>query len=149
MYCTQCGSPNPDNAITCQSCSAKLINPYPGGSAPSAAGMPYGNPYQASSVPSSGGPSFGGSSFTGQRPQNYLAWAIVTTVCCGCLPFGIVAIVYAAQVDGKFASGDYAGAQASADSAKLWCMISFGLWCLGMLGYVALAIIGGFAGAGR
>ena len=31
---------------------------------------------------------------------NNMVWAILTTLFC-CLPFGIVSIVYAAQVDGK------------------------------------------------
>jgi len=35
---------------------------------------------------------------------NYLVQAILCTICC-CLPFGIVAIVYAAQVNGKVAGG--------------------------------------------
>jgi uncharacterized membrane-anchored protein len=48
-------------------------------------------------------------------------WAILTTLFC-CLPFGIVSIVYAAQVDGKYNSGDYAGAVASSKSAKTWAI---------------------------
>ena len=45
----------------------------------------------------------------GAPPPNYLVWAILTTIFC-CLPFGIVSIVFAAQVNGKYAGGDYAGA---------------------------------------
>ncbi|HEX3998914.1 MAG TPA: CD225/dispanin family protein [Pirellulales bacterium] len=54
------------------------------------------------------------------RPQlpNYLVPAILSTICC-CLPFGIVAIVYAAKVNGKLAAGDYEGARRSSDSAKM------------------------------
>ena len=37
---------------------------------------------------------------------NYLVQAILTTLFC-CLPFGIVAIVYAAQVNTKIEAGDY------------------------------------------
>lgn len=54
---------------------------------------------------------------------NYLVWAILTTIFC-CLPFGIVSIVYAAQVNGKLAAGDYAGAVASSNNAKRWAIIS-------------------------
>jgi hypothetical protein len=61
------------------------------------------------------------------KPDNCLVWAILTTVCCGCLPCGIVAIVYAAQVDGKYAAGDYQGAVDSANKAKTWCWVSFGI----------------------
>jgi hypothetical protein len=61
------------------------------------------------------------------RPNvpNHLVWAILATLFC-CLPGGIVAIVYAAQVDGKVAAGDIAGAEASSASAKTWCMVSAG-----------------------
>jgi hypothetical protein len=57
---------------------------------------------------------------------NYLVQAILVTLCC-CLPGGIVAIVYAAQVNGKVAAGDIAGARAASDNAKMWCWISFGV----------------------
>ena len=59
----------------------------------------------------------------GARPQNYLVWAILTTLFC-CLPLGIVSIVFAAQVDGKLASGDYAGAVAASNNAKRWAIIA-------------------------
>lgn len=36
---------------------------------------------------------------------NYLVQAILVTLCC-CLPFGIVSIVYAAQVNTKVKAGD-------------------------------------------
>lgn len=57
---------------------------------------------------------------------NYLVQSILCTLCC-CLPFGIVAIVYAAQVNGKAQSGDYTGAQESSAKAKMWCWIAFGV----------------------
>jgi len=56
---------------------------------------------------------------------NYLVQAILCTICC-CLPFGIVAIVYAAQVNGKVAAGDMAGAEAASKNAKTWCWVAFG-----------------------
>lgn len=59
-------------------------------------------------------------------PPNYLVQAILTTLLC-CLPFGVVAIVYAAQVNSKFAARDFVGAKAASDSARMWCWISFGL----------------------
>ena len=45
-----------------------------------------------------------------EKPDNFLPWAIVSTVLC-CLPFGIVAIVYASKVDTLW----YAQKQAEAD----------------------------------
>ena len=50
--------------------------------------------------------------------QNYLVPAILVTLCC-CVPAGIVAIVYAAQVNSKLGAGDIAGAQESARLAKI------------------------------
>jgi len=49
-------------------------------------------------------------------------WAIVSPVFC-CLPLGIASIVFAAQVNGKYASGDVAGAQQSSAKAK-----KFAIW---------------------
>jgi hypothetical protein len=58
---------------------------------------------------------------SGYNPQipNYLWQSIVATVLC-CMPFGVVAIVYAAKVDGLVARGDLAGANAASKSAKTW-----------------------------
>ena len=57
------------------------------------------------------------------KPDSYLVWAILSTVCC-CLPFGIVSIVYAAKVDGLYRAGQYDEAQRASDDAKKWAIIS-------------------------
>jgi hypothetical protein len=62
----------------------------------------------------------------GATVPNYLVFAILATVFC-CLPTGIPAIVFAAQVNGKLQAGDIAGAQAASKNAKMWCWISFGV----------------------
>ncbi|MCI0460711.1 MAG: CD225/dispanin family protein [Gemmataceae bacterium] len=67
--------------------------------------------------------------------DNYLVPAILCTLFC-CLPCGIVAIIQAAQVNGKLAAGDYHGAEASANQAKTWCWISFGLGLVGTVIYL-------------
>ncbi|MGI9085838.1 MAG: CD225/dispanin family protein [Aeromicrobium sp.] len=59
----------------------------------------------------------------GQKPPSNLVWGILTTLLC-CLPFGIVSIVYAARVDGKWSAGDAAGAQSDSDNAKKWAIIA-------------------------
>lgn len=66
-------------------------------------------------------------SYSTMQPQvpNYLWQSIVCTVCC-CLPFGIVAIIFAAQVNGKLANGDVPGAMDASRKARLWCWLSFG-----------------------
>jgi hypothetical protein len=74
----------------------------------------------------------------GTTVQNYLVFAILATVFC-CLPTGIPAIVYAAQVNSKLQAGDLAGAQLASKNAKLWCLISLGLG-LGVVGLYAMLI---------
>jgi hypothetical protein len=73
--------------------------------------------------------------------KSHLVWAILTTVLCF-LPFGVVAIVYAAQVDGKLARGDYNGAMHSSKRAKQWSWASLGaiigFWLLYILFVVVL-----------
>lgn len=59
----------------------------------------------------------------GMPPDNYLVWAILSTVLC-CIPFGIVSIVKSTQVNNKWALGDVAGAQQAAADAKKFAIIS-------------------------
>lgn len=72
---------------------------------------------------------------------NYLVQSILCTLFC-CLPFGIIAIVYAAQVNGKLEKGDIAGAQNASKNAKTWCWVSFGvglvLVVFGMIAAIAV-----------
>lgn len=73
--------------------------------------------------------------------KNHLVWAILTTVLCF-LPFGVVAIVYASQVDGKLARGDYNGAVHSSKRAKQWSWASLGailaFWLLYIIFWVVV-----------
>lgn len=59
------------------------------------------------------------------RPHvpNHLVWAILATIFC-CPPTGIVSIVYSAQVNGKVAAGDFAGAREASEKAKTWAWVS-------------------------
>jgi len=75
------------------------------------------------------------------KPGNNLVWAILTTILC-CLPFGIVAIVYASKVDGLWAAGDYAGAYDAAGKAKNWSIIAAACGALGIIVYVILVCTG-------
>ena len=66
----------------------------------------------------------------GQQVPNYLVWSILVTLLC-CLPLGIPAIIYAAQVN---------GAMESSKKAKMWCWIAFGVGIVANLIGVAIGI---------
>lgn len=79
---------------------------------------------------------------TPQVPNN-LVWAILSTLFC-CLPAGIVSIVYAAQVNGKLAAGDIAGAQESSAKAKKWAIWSaIAAVVVGVLYGILIVALGG------
>jgi hypothetical protein len=93
-------------------------------------GQPYGAPYGQPGTP----------------PPNYLVWAILTLIFC-CWPLSIASIVFAAQVNGKYAAGDLAGAQESSRKAKQFALWSAIAACVlfGLL--IALFIVGAVAGS--
>jgi uncharacterized membrane protein YvbJ len=76
---------------------------------------------------------------------NYLAMAILVTIFC-CIPFGIPAIVFSSQVNGKLAGGDVAGAMESSRKAKMWTWIAFGAGLAGIVFYVLMMAFGVMAG---
>lgn len=127
MFCSQCGANNTDTAAVCMQCGRSLQAGPP--LAPLQPGV-----FQAGVV---------------QPPatavQNYLVFAILATVLC-CLPAGIPAIVYAAQVNGKLQMGDIAGAQLASKNAKMWCLISAGLGLGVGLIYGVLVFVGLLSG---
>jgi len=53
------------------------------------------------------------------QPKNYLVESILVTIFC-CQPFGIAGIVFASQVNSKYANGDYEGALKASKDAKKW-----------------------------
>ena len=80
-----------------------------------------------------------------QKPDNYLVWAILTTLLC-CMPFGIVAIVKATQVDTYWAQGNQAEAIEAANAAKKWSIASAvsaaAVWAIYVIIVVIAAVIG-------
>jgi hypothetical protein len=81
-------------------------------------------------------PPFGGYGVQGAPPPNYLVWSILSTIFCF-LPLGVASIVFAAQVNSKWATGDVAGAQRSSELAKkltIWAVV------VGAIGYLILLI---------
>ena len=85
---------------------------------------------------------YGGAPAGGQPPANNLVWGILTTLFC-CLPLGVASIVFAAQVNGKWAAGDYAGAQESADKARKFAMWGAIAGVIVIVLYVILIVIVG------
>ncbi len=71
-----------------------------------------------------------------QKPDNNLVWAILSTIFC-CMPFGIVAIIYAARVDSEWAQGLHQQAIDSSSKAKKWSIISL----VSALIFIALYIL--------
>gem|GEM_PF-5641721 len=114
MYCTHCGASNKERATECGQCGQPLT------AAPIAETIP-----------------------------NYLVQAILLAVfspCC-CLflgtPFGIVAAVYASQVNSKIAIQDLEGARHNSQLARNWCWAAFGCDLFGII-IIVLSYLFGF-----
>ena len=122
MFCPKCGQDNSNSSAHCIRCGETLPT----------SGTAYG---------------LGPGVHPAQREvvNNNLVWAILATLFC-CLPTGIVAIVYAAQVDGRVSGGDIAGARESARNAATWSWVSFGLAMIVVVVYVLLIILGASLG---
>ncbi len=115
MYCSKCGTPNDDDVYKCVQCGAAFqLIPVVQQSAPVLYDVP-----------------------------TYLGQAILLTLFC-CLPFGIVAIVYAAQVNALLAAGQYELALEKSKSARTWCWVA--LLC-GLVPLVIWLLIVGFGAA--
>ena len=144
MFCKECGTQNSDDAKFCSRCGSKLKEDE------STGGESYSNSnYQGNNnVNGKNGENgenqgnfqnrnSGYNNYNGPRPNipNYLVWSILSTIFC-CLPFGIVAIVYASKVNSNLAIGNIFKAQRASDKAKNWTLASF------ICGIIYLIIIG-------
>jgi hypothetical protein len=139
VNCPNCGTSNLDNASICVNCGRPLAAVPP----PPPPQVSYTPPAQPSYTPppASSGPGYGQPMMAGTPIPNYLWQSIVVTLCC-CLPFGIVAIIFAAQVNDKLRRGDVAGATQASKNAKTWVLVAF------LCGLVAIVIYGlAFSGA--
>lgn len=128
MNCPNCGTSNLDNAAICINCGRSL--------APAPAVPPVTQSYTPPSPSASAA-----AAAAGPTIPNYLIQSILVTFCC-CLPFGIVAIIFAAQVNSKLAAGDRAGALDSSRKAKMWTWIALGS---GLLVWVLMLTVWGAA----
>ena len=81
------------------------------------------------------------------KPDNNMALAVITTVCC-CLPLGIVAIIKANSVDTLYMMKQYSAAINAAKETKKWSIIGIVLsvvfWILYFMFFGGLALLGGF-----
>ena len=135
MYCPKCGTENTNNAAICIECHHNLLQSLqqPGAAAPP--------PEVVQPLPQMGAQPVG-------SVPNYLVQSILLTLFC-CLPLGIVAIVFAAQVNSKLVAGDYGGAIDSSKKARMWCWWSFGLGLASMVlwfGFMVAGLLSGLAG---
>lgn len=132
MNCPNCGTSNLDNATICINCGrslgpAPVTPPVTQSYTPPPPSAPYGGTSSAAA--------------TGPTIPNYLIQSILVTFCC-CLPFGIVAIIFAAQVNSKLAAGDRAGALEASRKAKMWTWIALGT---GLLVWIVMMTVWGAA----
>ncbi len=131
MLCPTCGFKNDGPAHYCTNCGQGIQ---------AAAHQPF-RASGSGDYGEQGYSAFGESG--GYRPQvrNYLIPSILVTIFC-CLPLGIVAIVFAAQVNGKVAAGDIAGAQSASRTARTLVIVSV---VIGLV-VIGIAILAGLLG---
>ena len=133
MNCPNCGTSNLDTASICANCGRPLNAPPP-------PPPPIPPPQTASYTPpppqrppvgarpmGSGAPIM-----PGEKIPNYLIPSVIMTLCC-CLPFGILGLIFGAQVNSKLAAGDVQGAREASNKAKMFLLIGLGIWLLMLL----------------
>lgn len=75
------------------------------------------------------------------KPDNYLALAIFTTVCC-CLPFGIYAIIKASSVNTFYQARNFPAALAASAEAKKWSIYGIVIGLVIDVLYVVVNVFG-------
>ena len=80
-----------------------------------------------------------------EQVPNHMVGAILTALFC-CQIGGIVAIVYAAQVNSKLARGDIEGARAASKTANTWITVNIIVGLIGVLIYAILGVVGALSG---
>lgn len=128
MQCSKCGGEIPSDSEFCPLCGEKDPGRRAGPDAPAP------GPVGPTPPPQPVHP--------GRKVPNYLVHAIVVTILC-CVPTGIVAIVYATQVNSKLQAGDEHGAIEASRKAKMWSWISVALGLVvGLLYLIGIAAEG-------
>ncbi len=135
MYCPHCGAQNADDAAVCSLCDKPLTRATRPPEAPLPGAPTFSQPTSGPLLAASYGAATMGA------PPSMLGWAIAATLCC-CLPFGVVAIVFASQANSRASIGDQAGAWENHQKAKTWCWVAFGL---GLISNLLVAVVQGLA----
>jgi Interferon-induced transmembrane protein len=76
---------------------------------------------------------------------NYLVPSIISLFCC--LPLGIVAVIFAARVNGQVQAGDTAGALESSRKAKMFSYIGLILGLIWIAIWIIMTVLGVGIGA--
>ncbi|MDA1014469.1 MAG: CD225/dispanin family protein [Planctomycetota bacterium] len=133
MFCTSCGEKNSAGASYCAMCGTELSHAIP------VAQSDPRDPLDFEDLDRLERRTSGAS----RRVENNLAKALLATFFC-CLPLGVVAVVFAAQVDGRTRAGDYNGARRLAAQADTWANFSIGLGLVGgMIYFLAMMVASG------
>jgi len=122
MNCPKCGATNAKSAVYCLKCGQKLGE----------GGITFQPMIQQENTQKMTNP---------HLIPTYLVQSILVTLFC-CLPFGIPAIVFAAQVSTKISLGDSAGALEASKKAKTWCWVSFISGLVILVIYIAALFLG-------
>jgi ribosomal protein L40E len=151
LFCPQCGALNRDDATVCATCAAPLPRQAQAGTyevRPSSGvqcqhcGMI--NPSDAARCGNCG-QSLQGTGRLGtpsnEKVPNHLIFSILVTFCC-CMPIGVAAIIFSAQVNGKLEAGNVEGAREASKNALMLCWLSFGLGLIVNLGYLLIYVLG-------
>ncbi len=161
MRCPNCSAECSDQTRECEFCGHQFVNvsdtvpplanepivppPIPNFTAPSTqSSFESENPYAASDSSSYSQPS----AYAFDVP-NHLALSVtaaVLTLCCCCIPFGAVPLIFSTQVNSKLANGDYAGALAASKNAKLLSWICIGIALVVFVLNLVTQFVAGFAG---
>lgn len=73
------------------------------------------------------------------KPNNNMPLAIIGTIigicspCCIGFIVGIVAIVFATQVNSKYTAGDYTGCESAAKNTRILAYVALGLGIIGLI----------------
>ena len=124
MHCQACGHENSDEARFCENCGRETQAQAPAGGQRA---QRYSR-QRAQQYSRQTGGGYASSGMREPRPHvpNHLVLAILVTIFC-CVLTGIIAIVYAAQVNGRLDAGDYERAKRASDSARTWAIGSVAL----------------------